>query len=62
MFQSSFNSPVSHSARRQRPARERQKIRIASLENVENKRRAMQILHISTFQFTFKCGYNDFVS
>ena len=23
---------------------------------------AMQILHISTFQFTFKCGYNDFVS
>ena len=24
------------------------------------KRRAIQILHISTFQFTFKCGYNDF--
>ena len=26
------------------------------------KRRAVQILHISTFQFTFKCGYNDFIS
>ena len=26
------------------------------------KHRAIQILHISTFQFTFKCGYNDFVS
>ena len=26
------------------------------------KRRAIQILHISTFQFTFKCGYNDFIS
>ena len=25
------------------------------------KRRAIQILHISTFQFTFKCGYNDFI-
>ena len=26
------------------------------------KRRAIQILHISTFWFTFKCGYNDFIS
>ena len=26
------------------------------------KRRAIQTLHISTFQFTFKCGYNDFIS
>ena len=26
------------------------------------KRRAVQILHISTFQFTFKCGYNNFIS
>ena len=26
------------------------------------KRRAMQIFHISTFQFTFKCGCNNFVS
>ena len=26
------------------------------------KRRAIQFLHISTFQFTFKCGYNYFVS
>ena len=27
-----------------------------------NKRRAIQILHISTFQFTFKCGCNNFIS
>ena len=46
--------PVSHSARHQRPARERHKIRVAS--------RAIQILHISTFQLTFKCEYNDFIS
>ena len=26
------------------------------------KRHAIQILHISTFQFNFKCGYNDFIS
>ena len=26
------------------------------------KRRAIQILHISMFQFTFKRGYNDFIS
>ena len=26
------------------------------------KRRAILILHISMFQFTFKCGYNDFIS
>ena len=26
------------------------------------KHRAIQILHISMFQFTFKCGYNDFIS
>ena len=26
------------------------------------KRRAIQILHNNTFQFTFKCGYNDFIS
>ena len=26
------------------------------------KRRAIQILHISMFQFTFKCGSNDFIS
>ena len=25
------------------------------------KHRAIQILHISTFQFTFKCGYNHFI-
>ena len=32
-----LNWPVSHSARHQRPARERQKIRIASRENVDNQ-------------------------
>ena len=26
------------------------------------KHRAIQILHISMFQFTFKCGYNNFIS
>ena len=26
------------------------------------KRCTIQILHISTFQFTFKCGYNNFIS
>ena len=26
------------------------------------KRRAIQILHISTFMFAYKCGYNDFIS
>ena len=26
------------------------------------KRRAIQILHISTFVFTYKCGYNNFTS
>ena len=26
------------------------------------KRRTIQILHISTFQFTFKCGYNYLIS
>ena len=26
------------------------------------KRRAVQILHISMFKITFKCGYNDFIS
>ena len=26
------------------------------------KCRAIQMLHISTFRFTFKCGYNDFIS
>ena len=31
------NWPVSHSARHQHPARERHKIRIASLENVDNQ-------------------------
>ena len=31
------NSPVSYSARHQRPARERHKIRIASRENVDNQ-------------------------
>ena len=31
------NRPVSHSARHQRPARERHKIRIASRENVDNQ-------------------------
>ena len=31
------NSPDSHSARHQRPARERHKIRIASRENVDNQ-------------------------
>ena len=31
------NSPVSHSARHQRPARERHKISIASRENVDNQ-------------------------
>ena len=57
-----YNRPVSHSARHQRPARERHIMRIASRENVDNKRRAIQILHNNTFQFTFKCGYNDFIS
>ena len=33
----SSNSPVSHLARHQRPARERYKIRIASQENVDNQ-------------------------
>ena len=32
-----LNRPVSHSARHQRPARERHKIRIASRENVDNQ-------------------------
>ena len=32
------NSPVSHSARHHRPARERHKIRIVSRENVDNQR------------------------
>ena len=31
------NSPVSYSVRHQRPARERQKIRIASRKNVDNQ-------------------------
>ena len=53
------NSPVSLLACHQRPARERHKIRIALLTT---KRRAVQILHISTFVFTYKCGYNDFTS
>ena len=34
---SPLNSPVLHSARHQRPARERHKIRIASRENVDNQ-------------------------
>ena len=57
-----YNWPVSHSARHQCPARERQKIHIASRENVDNQTSAIQILHISMFQFTFKCRYNDFIS
>ena len=32
-----YNSPVSHSARHQRPARERHKIGIALRENVDNQ-------------------------
>ena len=32
-----FNRPVSHSARHQRPARERHIMRIASRENVDNQ-------------------------
>ena len=32
-----YNWPVSHSARHQRPARERHRIRIASRENVDNQ-------------------------
>ena len=32
-----YNSPISHSARHQHPARERHKIRIASRENVDNQ-------------------------
>ena len=32
-----IDSPVSHSARHQRPARERHKIHIASQENVDNQ-------------------------
>ena len=54
------NSSVLHSARHQRPARERHKIRIASRENVDSQAPHNLILHISTFRFTFKCGYNDF--
>ena len=56
------NSPILHLARHQRPAREKHKIRIASRENVDNQGRAIQILHISMFQITFKCGYNYFIS
>ena len=56
------NSPVSFSARHQRPAIERHKIRIASRENVNNQAPRNTNLHISMFQFTFKCGYNDFIS
>ena len=37
LFSLLFNSPISHSARYQRPARERHKICIASLENVDNQ-------------------------
>ena len=29
---------------------------------MSTKRRAIQILHISMFQFTFKCRYNNFIS
>ena len=58
----SFNRPVSHSARHQRPARERHIMRIASRENVDNQAPAIQILHNNTFQFTFKYGYNDIIS
>ena len=36
-MQGLYNRPVSHSARHQRPARERHKIRIASRENVDNQ-------------------------
>ena len=46
----------------QRPARERHKIHIASRENVDNQAPRNTNLHISMFQFTFKCGYNDFIS
>ena len=35
--QACHNSPISHSARHQRPARETHKIRIASQENVDNQ-------------------------
>ena len=37
MVQNSANRPVSHSARHQRPARERHIMRIASRENVDNQ-------------------------
>ena len=37
-------------------------MRIASRENVDNQAPRIQILHNNTFQFTFKCGYNDFIS
>ena len=86
----SDNSPVSYSARHQRPARENRgllelatspilpfpirratsvplgkgtKFALHHGKMSTTKRRARQkILHISTFQFTFKCGYNDFIS
>ena len=37
-------------------------MRIASRENVDNQAPRIQILQNNTFQFTFKCGYNDFIS
>ena len=38
-------------------------MRIASRENVDNQApRNTNFLHNNTFQFTFKCGYNDFIS
>ena len=62
-FQVDFlNSPVLHSVRHQRPARERHKIRIASRETVDNQAPRNTNFTHSMLQFTFKCGYNDFIS
>ena len=51
------NSPISHF-----PLGKGTKFALHHGKMSTTKRHAIQILQISTFQFTFKCGYNDFIS
>ena len=44
------------------PLRKDTKFALHHGKMLTTKRRAIQILYISMFQFTFKCGYNDFIS
>ena len=55
----SYNSPVSYSARHQ--LGKGAKFALHHGKMLTTKRCAIQILHISTFQVTFKCGYNNFI-